>query len=138
MSRSSAGVSWWGDGAGFEVLLFPSKWIESGETGEHGCKSLGRGGRGTGGDWLVVNINNKFLLRYCLPAKQAQAGEPTSSVLDLNRGFDGRAFLIFIGGVDETVPALLVVLLQGCEWMGLERSDSPAWGSDGLEETRSR
>ena len=135
-----------GRGLKFEILLLPSERVESGETGEYRCKSMrGRGGV-TGGDGLFINIDDEFLLVYCLPAKQVHADEAMSGGLDLNSGFGdgGSVRLVLLGRLNETVPALLVVLLQVPQRMGLgrpvntvERTESSTGRSDGLEESGS-
>ena len=149
MSEPRAGVRRWGDGTGLEILLLPSKGIENGETREHGCESMRgwSGGRVTG-DWLVVGIDDKLLLVHCPATEDVHSGEASSGSLELNGGFvDERSvFLILLGRIDETIPTLLVILVQilQCMGVGLEqpirtvgRANPPTGRSESLKETRS-
>lgn len=96
---------------GFEILLLPSKWVESGETGRQRYR-----GRFTGRDHgFVVNVDDKFLLVYRLPAKPTRAKASVS--VDLDGGFCDRRGLFLTEG--------------------FVRTDSATGGSEGLKETRS-
>ena len=120
------------------ILLLPSKRVESGEAG---IKTLRDGSRVTGGDGFVVDIDDEFLLGYCLPAKEVHAEKAARGTLELDGGFgSGKIpFLVLFGRVIEAVPALLLVPWR----MGFEepvrafgRTNPVMGGSEGTKETR--